>query len=220
VIAIEAFAGALKNSNFKVLKCYKLLLYFSKLLLNYGFIIMSIILLSNLILMIIYCFKGRKKITELISYFIKIKFENEDIYKPKKSIKSKAKINISKEKIGKKKEEKKTKNSKTNKKGKEKGKEKGKGKGKGKDKEEVKEKEKFKKNMKNEKKAKSIKDSINKNKIIKNNKDNKDKKKSKKLTAPSNIIINKKNIIKEIKIKIKPKKNITKNNFPPKKRMV
>jgi len=217
---IEAFAGALKNSNFKVLKCYKLLLYFSKLLLNYGFIIMSIILLSNLILMIIYCFKGRKKITELISYFIKIKFENEDIYKPKKSIKSKAKINISKEKIGKKKEEKKTKNSKTNKKGKEKGKEKGKGKGKGKDKEEVKEKEKFKKNMKNEKKAKSIKDSINKNKIIKNNKDNKDKKKSKKLTAPSNIIINKKNIIKEIKIKIKPKKNITKNNFPPKKRMV
>ena len=212
---IEAFMGALENSNFKVLKCYKLLLYFSKLLLNYGFIIMSIILLSNLILMIIYCFKGRKKITKLISYFIKIKFENEEIYKLKKNNKNIEKINVSKEKIGKKKKGKNTKSAKENKKGKEKEKRKGKEKGKN--------KEKFEKNMKNEKKNKSIKDSINKNqnKIIKNNKDNKDKKKSKnskKLTAPSIISINKNKIIKEIKIKVKPKKNITKNNFPPKKK--
>jgi len=194
---IEAFVGAIENSNFKVLKCYKLLLNFSELWINYGFIIMSIILLSNLILMIIYCIKGRKKIMELISYFIKIKFENEDINKPKKSIKNNNyKINFSKEK--------KVKNEKTNKKGKG---------------------EKFEKNVKNEKKSKSIKDSINKNKLKKNNKDNKDNKENKenkgdnklknkkKFTAPQIIT---KNIIKEIKIK--QKKINTKNNFPPKKK--
>ena len=51
---IEAFVGALKNSNFMVLKCYKLLLDFSKLILNYGFIIMSVILISDFILILIY----------------------------------------------------------------------------------------------------------------------------------------------------------------------
>ena len=196
---IDAFVGALQNSNFMVLKCYKLLLNFSKLLLNYGFIIMSIILLCKLILMIVYCFKGRKKISELIAYFIKIKFENEGINKPKKSTKKNiTKRYDSKEKIEKKKKEKKEKNTKTNK------------------------KEKFDKNKKNEKKNKSILDSINKNtiKIKKNNKENKENNKLKnkdKLTDPSNIIINKKNINKEIKIKVKPNKSITKNNFPPKK---
>ena len=85
----DAFVGVLKNSNFLVLKCYKLLLIFSKLILNYGFIIMSIILLLNLILMIIYCIKGKNKISELIKYFIKNKFEdlniNKKIQKSKKS---------------------------------------------------------------------------------------------------------------------------------------
>ena len=71
----DAFVGALKNSNFLVLKCYKLLLIFSKLILNYGFIMMSIILLLNIILMIIYCIKGKNKISELIKYFIRNKFE-------------------------------------------------------------------------------------------------------------------------------------------------
>ena len=86
---VDAFVGVLKNSNFLVLKCYKLLLIFSKLILNYGFIIMSIILLLNLILMIIYCIKGKNKISELIKYFIKNKFEdlniNKKIQKSKKS---------------------------------------------------------------------------------------------------------------------------------------
>ena len=78
---VDAFVGALKNSNILVLKCYKLLLNFSKLILNYGFIIMSIILLLNLILMIIYCIKGKNKISELIRYFIKNKFEALNISK-------------------------------------------------------------------------------------------------------------------------------------------
>ena len=69
-----AFVGTLKNSNFKILKCYKLLLDFSKLILNYGFIIMCIILLLDFILILIYIIR-RNKITEIIKYFLKIKFK-------------------------------------------------------------------------------------------------------------------------------------------------
>lgn len=74
---IDAFVGALQNSNFMVLKCYKLLLNFSKLILNYGFIIMSVILFSDFILILLYIFLKRNKIIEIIKYFIKIKFETE-----------------------------------------------------------------------------------------------------------------------------------------------
>ena len=84
----EAFVGAIKNSNFLVLKCYELLLVFSKLLLNYGFIIMSIILFLNLILIIVYCIKGKNKISELITNFIKNKFDVLEIKEKKKSNKN------------------------------------------------------------------------------------------------------------------------------------
>ena len=71
-----------------VLKCYKLLLNFSKLILNYGFIIMSVILFSDFILILLYIFMKRNKIIEIIKYFIKIKFETERTNKNlKKSIK-------------------------------------------------------------------------------------------------------------------------------------
>ena len=65
---LQAFLGVLKNSNFLVLKCYNLLLDFSKLLSNYGFIIMSIILLSDLILILIFLIMKRNKIIEIILY--------------------------------------------------------------------------------------------------------------------------------------------------------
>ena len=81
---IGAFVGALKNSNFMVLKCYKLLLNFSKLILNYGFIIMSVILFSDFILILLYIFMKRNKIIEIIKYFIKNKFEAEGTKKKKK----------------------------------------------------------------------------------------------------------------------------------------
>jgi len=76
-VIIGAFTGTLKNSNFMVLKCYKLLLDFSKLILNYGFIIMSIILLSDFILILIYIIR-RNKIIEIIKYFLKIKFNEKE----------------------------------------------------------------------------------------------------------------------------------------------
>ena len=73
-VIISGLVGSLTNSNFMVLKCYKLLLDFSKLILNYGFIIMSIILLSDFILILIYIIR-RNKIIEIIKYFLKIKFK-------------------------------------------------------------------------------------------------------------------------------------------------
>ena len=77
-LIMDAFIGTLKNSNFMVLKCYKLLLDFSKLILNYGFIIMSIILLLDFILIIIYIIR-RNKIIEIIKYFIKIKYKEKEV---------------------------------------------------------------------------------------------------------------------------------------------
>ena len=66
-----AFVGTLKNSNFKILKCYKLLFDFSKLILNYGFIIMSLILLSDFSFILIYIIR-RNKIIEIILYTLYI----------------------------------------------------------------------------------------------------------------------------------------------------
>ena len=71
---LETFLGVLKNSNFLVLKCYKLLLDFSKLLSNYGLIIMSIILLLDFILILLYIIMRKNKIIEIIKSFIKTKF--------------------------------------------------------------------------------------------------------------------------------------------------
>ena len=70
-----------------VLKCYKLFLDFSKLKLNYGFIIMTIILLSDFILILIYIIR-RNKIIEIIKYFLKIKFKvnEENINKERNKI--------------------------------------------------------------------------------------------------------------------------------------
>ena len=86
---LQAFLGVLQNSNSLVLKCYNLLLDFSKLLSNYGFIIMSIILLLDFILILIYIIMKRNKIIEIIKYFIKIKFEAYGSNKDKNSKKNK-----------------------------------------------------------------------------------------------------------------------------------
>ena len=73
---LQAFLGVLQNSNFLILECYNLLFDFSKLLSNYGCIIMSIVLLLDFILILIYIIMKRNKIVEIIKYFIKNKFES------------------------------------------------------------------------------------------------------------------------------------------------
>ena len=67
------FLSTLKNSNFLVLKCYKLVFDFSNIIKNKGRIIMSIILIMFLLLILVYWAKDRKKITVYIQSLIKSK---------------------------------------------------------------------------------------------------------------------------------------------------
>ena len=68
--------GGFQYSNYLVLKCYKLILDFHLLKKNYGFIFMTIILISLIILLFIYIFKGRKK----IEYYIQAILKNKSLY--------------------------------------------------------------------------------------------------------------------------------------------
>ena len=67
-IIINHLFATIKNSNFKVLKCYKLLFDIDNLIYNIGCIIMTIIYISLLISFIVYCFSGKNN----INYFIQL----------------------------------------------------------------------------------------------------------------------------------------------------
>ena len=69
------FVG-LEYSNYKVYRCYKLLLDFDSLILNIGFIIMTIIMICLLILFLIYIIKGRSK----LDYYIQAILKNKSVY--------------------------------------------------------------------------------------------------------------------------------------------
>ena len=85
---IGRFSKPLKNSNFFILKCYKLIFEIKIFLKNIGSIFISIIILIYIILMIIYFFTGKKKIMKFTQYILELK------NKGKMSIKNKGKINI------------------------------------------------------------------------------------------------------------------------------
>ena len=68
--------GGLKYSNYLVMKCYKLLLDFKLIQKNIGFIFMTIIFISLLILFIIYLSLGWRK----IEYYIQAILKNKAIY--------------------------------------------------------------------------------------------------------------------------------------------
>ena len=70
---VADFYETLKNSNFRVLKCYKLLYNFRVFLKNYGCMIMTVLFLIFLILMIISKFKNSTKINQYIQNIIKDK---------------------------------------------------------------------------------------------------------------------------------------------------
>ena len=69
------FLKTIKNSNFRVLKCYKLAINIKELLKNIGRIIMTIIILLYLISLLYYIIKERKK----INMFINIIIENNEL---------------------------------------------------------------------------------------------------------------------------------------------
>ena len=70
----HSFFRSLKNSNFRVLICYKLVFDFRNFKKNIGMIIMTIIYLISIVLLLYYCFKERKLIVLFIDYIIKLKF--------------------------------------------------------------------------------------------------------------------------------------------------
>ena len=103
-ILADSFLKTLKNSNFLVLKCYKLVFNITNIKKNIGMIIMTIILILSIILIFIYSFKEYNQIKYFIQSIIKIKFSTYIFNKKSfESIKTKGKnkdknININKNK--------------------------------------------------------------------------------------------------------------------------
>ena len=62
----ESFYETLTNSNFQVLKCFKLIIDFEKIVKNYGEILMTVLFLIFIILMVIYCIKGANSFYKII----------------------------------------------------------------------------------------------------------------------------------------------------------
>ena len=90
----QNFYNTLTNSNFHVLKCYKLIIDFSKISENIGEISMSLLFIIFIILIVIYCIKGRKTIHNQINYILELRNMNN-----KKSNNNKNNKNNKKEKI-------------------------------------------------------------------------------------------------------------------------
>ena len=93
-IIADSFSDTIKNSNFRVLKCYKKAFDFTTFWTNLGRIILTLILILFLILMIIYFIKEKKKIYEKISYIMKDRimyFKGRTQNKQKSKIKKKKK---------------------------------------------------------------------------------------------------------------------------------
>ena len=70
---MSSFYEALSNSNFKVLKCYKLAFDFSSFFKNIGRILMSIIIIILIVLVILYCILGKKKLKKYFDDILALK---------------------------------------------------------------------------------------------------------------------------------------------------
>ena len=114
----NSFYEAITHSNFHVVKCYKLIFIFSRIIKNIGEILMAFVFLIFIILIIIYCVKGTEYIKKYINFVLKLKDsksfdENQNInkkrnksetktskYKKMRAMnKEKLKTNIKKEKL-------------------------------------------------------------------------------------------------------------------------
>ena len=69
--AVEVFINTIANSNFEVLKCYKLPFNFKTFSKNIGQILMTIIYIINLFFLMIYCIKEKKKISFYLKSILK-----------------------------------------------------------------------------------------------------------------------------------------------------
>ena len=62
----ESFYKTLTNSNFQVMKCFKLIIDFERIVKNYGEILMTVLFFIFIVLMIIYCIKGTNSFYKII----------------------------------------------------------------------------------------------------------------------------------------------------------
>ncbi len=72
----DAFYNFLNNSNFRVLKCYKVAFDLTTIFKNIGRLIMTIILIIFIILFIIFLIKGNNHMTLFIKLILNFKFSN------------------------------------------------------------------------------------------------------------------------------------------------
>ena len=86
----ESFFNVISNSNFQVLKCYKLAFYLKKFFNNIGRIIMTILIIILIVLDIFYLIKGNKELNYYFGFILKNKLEFKNRKKKdKEKIKSK-----------------------------------------------------------------------------------------------------------------------------------
>ena len=89
LIVDDFLLKSLKNSNFRVLKCYKLIFSLKGQINNIGSYLLGTIILLLFILMICYCFTGRKKIIQFVELILRQKTNEKNIYKNNNQIKKK-----------------------------------------------------------------------------------------------------------------------------------
>ena len=86
----DVFFKSLKNSNFLVMRCYKLAFNFTNFIKNIGRFFMSIILVFQLIIFIIFCFIDFKNINKYLVSILNIKMNYIGNFKKKSSTKRKS----------------------------------------------------------------------------------------------------------------------------------
>ena len=95
----DTFLKTLKNSNFLVMKCYKLAIDLKTILSNIGRIFMTIIIFISSIILIIFCFYDNKKIESFIKLILNIKLIQKKINQKKEIAEKKEKNKIKEDKM-------------------------------------------------------------------------------------------------------------------------
>ena len=95
----NAFFKAITNSNFRVLKYYKLTFSIKYIFKNIGKIIMTIIYLINLIIILIYLIKDRKTINKYLNEILNHKLHNINYKVHRSNKKMKTQINVNNKEI-------------------------------------------------------------------------------------------------------------------------
>ena len=98
----DSFLSTLTNSNFYVLKCYKLALKFSNFIKNKGRMIMSVILVTFVVFLFIHFIKDRKTLKNYIQILLQSKMSKTKNQKIKEKVKKKSKNKKNNQKVNKK----------------------------------------------------------------------------------------------------------------------